>query len=69
MAKYDPDYTYIEAKKYIDNLPDTPENALIKYYIEFHKKWHDKDKEKIKDYQKVFDLINKFLPKTNQIYG
>lgn len=69
MAHYRPDYTYIEAKKIVAELGNSKKDQLIKYYIEYHQNWHDKDKEKLKEFYNFFKTLNRFLPKSNGIIG
>lgn len=63
MAIYTPDYEYVEAKKIVDKLGNSKKDKAIKYYIKHHKKWHDKDKKRLEEFSKFFDLLSSFLPK------
>lgn len=71
MAIYRPDYKLEKATKLVKTLTNENErDELIKYYIEKHKEWHDKDKERLKEYQEVFDKMSKFLPSGRPtVYG
>jgi hypothetical protein len=68
MALYKPDYTYIKAKEIVESLGDSEKDVAIKYYIEKHKIWHEKDIEELKKYEKFFNMLNSFLPNKNMIY-
>jgi len=69
MALYRPDYRLQEAKKLIDNLNDSKENGLIKYYIQKDKEWIEKQNEQLKEYRDWFEKLERFLPNKNQVYG
>jgi hypothetical protein len=69
MALYRPDYKLQEAKKLIDNLDDSKENELIKYYIQKDKEWIEKQNEQLKEYRDWFEKLDRFLPNKNQVYG
>lgn len=59
MALYEPDYTYIDGKKIIDNLPGR-EGELIRYVFAEHLNREKVLAEKIKEMQLVFNGIRKF---------
>ena len=62
MALYRPDYKLQEAKNLIDNLDDSKENKLIKYYIQKDKEWIKKQDEQLKEYRDWFNKLDRFLP-------
>jgi hypothetical protein len=62
MAFIKPDYKLKEAKKLIDNLDDSEENKLIKYYIGKQEKWIEDQNERLKEYREFFNMMDKFLP-------
>lgn len=62
-----PDHKLKDAIKFIDNLDDSKENELIKYYI-LQKDNHIKEQNKlIEEYRDFFNKLNKFLPNKNSI--
>jgi hypothetical protein len=69
MALYRPDYQYLEAKKIIEELTDSEKDTAIKYYIKKHDEWHKADKERLNKYQKFFETLNAFLPKSGMRLG
>ena len=69
MAFIKPDYKLKEAKKLIDNLDDSEENELIKYYILKQEKWIEEQNAKLKEYRAFFNMMDKFLPsRTPTVY-
>jgi len=68
MALYRPDTTLIEATKLINNLPNSPDNLLIKYYISNLEEQIKKLTKSNKEYKEVFDGIAKFTNKREMIY-
>jgi len=56
-----PDWKLTPAKKFMDELCAKPENELLKYYVDHMKEVIQKQDEKIKEYQNVFDGISKFI--------
>lgn len=69
MAFIKPDYKLKEAKKLIDNLDDSEENNLIKYYISKQEKWIEEQNTRLKEYREFFDMMDKFLPsRTPTVY-
>ncbi len=62
MAFIRPDYKLKEAKKLIDDLDDSAENELIKYYILKQEKLIDAQAKRLKEYQEVFNQLGKFIP-------
>jgi len=69
MAIYRPDYKLKKAKKLIDNLDDSKENELIKYYIKKDKELIEKQNEQLKEYRDWFNKLDRFLPNNKQVYG
>ena len=69
MAYYRPDIEYSKAKKIVENLGDSEKDEAIKYYIEYHKKLHDKDKEKLEHYHNFFQRLYSFLPRNGGKIG
>jgi hypothetical protein len=65
MAFIKPNYKLKEAKKLIDNLDDSEESKLIKYYINKQEKWIEEKNTMLKEYRDFFDMMNKFLPNRN----
>lgn len=68
MAVYRPDRKLQKAKRLIDNLDDSRENELIKYYIQEKQKLIDRQSERLKEYGEFFRTLNRFLPK-KQVLG
>ena len=67
---YKRDYKLEKAKKIIESLDDSEESDLIRYYIQKKDEWIEKQNNQIKEYQKVFDLMGKFLPRKGPtVYG
>jgi len=61
MANYTPDYRLQEAKKLIDNLDDSRENYLIKYYIQDKDNWIESQEKRLKEYHDWFTRLSRFL--------
>jgi len=61
MANYTPDYRLQEAKKLIDNLDDSRENYLIKYYIQDKDHWIESQEKRLKEYRDWFTRLSRFL--------
>lgn len=68
MALYRPDYELKEAKDIIDNLDDSKENKLIKYYIKNKEDYINKQNERLKEYQDFFNKLDHLLPNRNILY-
>jgi len=69
MANYTPDYRLQEAKKLIDNLDDSRENFLIKYYIQDKDNWIESQEKRLKEYRDWFTRLSRFLPRNNTMIG
>ena len=70
MTLYRPDYKLEKAKNLIDNLDNSEENELIKYYIQKKDDYIEKQNKRLKEYQEVFDKMGKFLPNGKPtVYG
>lgn len=70
MAYYKPDLKLEKAKKLIDSLENSEENELIKYYIQKKDEWIKQQNERIKEYQDVFNKMDKFLPsRKSNVFG
>ena len=65
MAIYKTDYKLKEAKKLIENLNDSKDNELIKYYIQKKEEHIDKQDEQLKNYRDWFKKLDYFLPNNN----
>lgn len=70
MAFYTPDFKYEDAMKIVESLdPNNERDAALIYYIEKHKRWYDEQSALLKEYQDVFDKIDRFLPNRNPVLG
>ena len=65
MTLYRPDYKMQEAKELIDNLDDSKDNELIKYYVKKKEELIKKKVDKLREYQDWFDKLDLFLPNKN----
>jgi len=65
MARYRPDFKLQEAKEVIDNLDDSEDNELIKYYIKKQEERIEKKDDKLREYRDWFDKLDRFLPNKN----
>lgn len=63
MGIYRRDYKLESAKKLIDNLKETEENNLIKYYIENKDQTIQDQRKEIEKYRNFFSTLNRLLPK------
>ena len=54
-----------EAKELIDNLDDSKDNELIKYYVKKKEELIKKKVDKLREYQDWFDKLDLFLPNKN----
>jgi len=69
MAIYIPDHEYVEAKKVVNNLGNSKKDKAIRYYIEKHQTWHDKDKKKLEEFYQFFRKLSSFLPRSGGKIG
>ena len=69
MTQYKPDLKLKEAVQYIDSIRENPEFDLIMYYIDFHQRWHDKDKMRLREHDKFFSVLNNLLPNSKNRYA
>lgn len=70
MSIYRPDYKIVKAIKLIENLDNSEESELIKYFVISQNKMIEEQNKQLKEYQDVFNMIGKFLPNTKPtVYG
>lgn len=70
MAHYIPDFKYEEAMRVVESLdPNNERDALLKYYIEKNRRWYQEQSDLLKEYQDIFEKIDRFLPNRNPILG
>lgn len=67
--RYQPDHKLEEAIKLIENLDDSENNKLIKYYITHLKNWITIQDVKLQNYSDFFTQLNSYLPNNNPILG
>ena len=68
MALLNIDYRLQEAIKTIENLGDSHEEELIKYYIADKEKLIKEQKSQIEAFRDWFNKLDRFLPKKNITY-
>ena len=68
MALYRPDYKLQEAVKVVENLDDSEQSVLIKYLINDKNDTIEKQRGKLDEFYKFFNLLDRFLPNKNQVY-
>lgn len=67
MALYRPNYKLEKAKELIDNLDDSEESSLIKYYIQEKEKCIKEQRKRLNEYRDFFEILNRFLPNSSNI--
>jgi len=68
MALYRRDPMLVEAIKLVDNLDDSKDNMLIKYYIEHQKSRNGELQKRLEEYQDFFRTLDKFLPNKYPVF-